>query len=192
MVVTIRDAAGTLPTSLRDYAQQAVMKLNAHFKGIDEATVVHESVRESHTIEITVEGHGLVLRAEESNPDARLAVDETVSHLETRLLRFKGKRFRAIAGRREANHHLDGELLLALEDIEPEVVSKNKADIPAKQFRIARKKHFELKPMSQEDAALNMEMLGHDFYLFRESETDQFQVIYQRKDGSYGIIIPRS
>ncbi len=192
MVVTIRDAAGTLPATLRDYAQQAVMKLTSHFKGIDEATVVHEAVRESHTIEITVEGHGLVLRAEESNPDPRIAIDETVSHLETRLLRFKGKRFRAIAGRREANHHLDGELLLALEDIEPKGSVKSDSNETNKQFRIARRKHFELKPMSQEDAALNMEMLGHDFYLFREAESDQFQVIYQRKDGSYGIIIPSS
>lgn len=191
MVVTIRDAAGTLPATLKDYAQQTVTKLSSHFKGIDEATIVHEAVRESHTIEITVYGHGVILRAEEVSPDLRTAIDEAICHLEKRLMRFKGKRFRAIAGRREANQYPD-EQLLALEQIEPNEAESVQAVEPTKQFRIARKKHFELKPMSQEDAALNMEMLGHDFYLFRDAETDQFQVIYQRKDGSYGIIIPQT
>lgn len=127
-------------------------------------------------LEITVHLVGQVVRVEAAAPDAEAALDQVVDRFEKRLRRLKG---RLIARSRRHDHkRLNQELVPTEEEREesgPEIV---------------RVKQFSMKPMSPEEAALQMEMLDHTFFFFLNSETDLPSVIYRRRNGTYGLIEP--
>lgn len=187
MQVQYRDMEGSLPSAVREYIEKKISKLERHFKSFRTATVVHGEVRGRHTIEITLNSDGVTLRAEESTNDLRATVDRVMDKLETQLGRFKGKRFRSLAKReREDMLHAE-EITLMLETVGEESASETGEEAPA--FRIARIKQFTLKPSTLEEAAMEMEMLQHDFHVFLDMETQNVQVLYRRRDGTYGLLI---
>lgn len=168
--------------ALRDYVSNKLSRLDRFNDNITEARVVM-SVREArdsdrrNRIEVQINIPGEIIRAEESNSDMYAAVDRVVDVLERRLRKFKTK----LLKRRHDHDNVITEIPTpedtAHEDqyVHPEIV---------------RSKRFEMRPMSPEDAAVNMEALGHDFYVFVNSQTSHTAVVYRRRDGHYGLIEP--
>jgi len=115
------------------------------------------------------------VRVEESDPDMYAAIDRTIDRLEYQLNRYKERHFRRERQAAPQPLPAGGSLAEAEEDAEP---------------RIVRTKRFNMKPMTPEDAAFEMEALGHDFFVFRNADTEQINVIYRRRDGNYGLIEP--
>ncbi len=187
MQVQYRDMEGSLPPAVREYIEKKISKLERHFKNFRNATVVHEEIRGRHTIEVTLSGDSITLRAEESNSDLRATVDRVVDKLETQLARFKGKRFRSLAKREREDMLQAEEITLMLEAVGEEPATEPGEELPP--FRVARIKRFTLKPSTLEEAAMEMEMLQHDFHVFLDMETQGVRVLYRRKDGTYGLLV---
>ncbi|WP_457636596.1 ribosome hibernation-promoting factor, HPF/YfiA family [Oceanithermus sp.] len=165
--------------SLRNYVERKTERLDRYFDQIVDAKVVlslagspHVERRAKAEIQLNVPG-GLI-RVEESDPDMYAAIDRAVEVLEKQLKRFKGR----LLGRRHSSLGAPPpmpEEEEEAEEVEPEIV---------------RVKRFEMKPMTPEDAALQMEALGHTFFVFRNADTEEINVIYRRHDGNYGLIEP--
>jgi len=165
--------------AIRAYLEKKLARLERYFDGIQDAKVVlsyagspHVERRAKAEIQLNVPG-GLV-RVEEEDPDLYAAIDRAVEVLETQLKRFKGR----LQGRRQAAPVPP-----------PEPLEEEEA--PPFVPEIVRVKRFEMKPMTPEDAAFQMEALGHTFFVFENADTGEINVIYRRKDGHYGLIEPR-
>lgn len=166
--------------ALRDYVSSKLDRLDRFNENITEARVVM-SVRDSkdshrrNRIEVQINIPGGIIRAEESNSDMYAAVDRVVDVLERQLRKFKTK---LLKRRYEA---------AAPAEVAPAApVEEDEFQNP----EIVRSKRFEMRPMSPEDAAVQMEALDHDFYVFLNSQTSHVAVVYRRKDGHYGLIEP--
>lgn len=159
--------------AMHNYAEDKLSKLDRFSDQIVDAFVVMSYNERASAgpakVEVQINvPHGIV-RAEERGADSYAAIDLVVDKLERQLKRFKG---RMLARRSEEKP--------AIEEVEPE------DEAPA----IVRTKRHVLRPMDPEDAAVQMDALGHTFYMFRNAETDSVNVIYLRTDGDYGLIEP--
>lgn len=158
--------------AMRTYAEDKLSRLTRFFDQVVDAKVTM-SYQQGHadpaTVEVQVNVPGGLVRAEESGADSYAAVDLVVDKLERQLKRFKG---RQLARRNDAPP-------APLPD-EEEVFE------PV----IARTKRHVLRPMTAEDAAVQMDALGHDFFMFRNADTEEINVIYLRNDGDYGLLEP--
>ncbi len=158
--------------SLKSRVEKKLGKLERYFREEPEATVrfkVQKGAR--NIVEITVNASGVILRAEESSNDMYLSIDRAVDKLESQIRRHRTK--------------LEKRIRTA--ELEPA------AETPAyeeQSYDIVRRKKFSVKPMSVEDAITQMELLGHDFFLFLNEEDDKMNVLYRRHDGSYGLLQP--
>ncbi len=130
--------------------------------------------------ELTVRTHGGVLRVRESAEDMYAAIDQAAHKLERQAARYRERR-----RRHRAPHERTPE---PMESIVAELQHEAEAEGP----RLVKTKTFSLKPMSAEEATLHMDMLHHDFYVFRSAETDQVHVVYRRDDGDVGLIVPEA
>ena len=144
-----------------------------------EAQVTMSVEKLRHIIEVTIPIKGSILRAEVEDIDMYAAIDSVVDVLERQLLKHKNK---LRAKYRHTDTFQDAFVsgtMFAEEDGEKE---------PA--IKIQRVKRFDMKPMHAEDACLEMDLLGHNFFVFRNAETDDINVVYKRKNGTYGLIEP--
>lgn len=165
----------SISENLQQYAEKKLSKLSRFFDHIENMEVVfsEEDWRDGskrHRVEVTLEANGKIIKASESNQDFRSSIDLVVDKLETQLKKFKEKMIDR-AQRTES-----------LRDLLVEKPEEEK-------IKIVKIKRFALKPMDIEEAILQMELLGHDFFIFRDAETDKIGVLYKRKDGNYGLII---
>lgn len=128
--------------------------------------------------EITVRTKGPVLRVREGAPDMYLAIDQAARKLERQAVRYRERRRR----HRGPHEHEPAPVEMLPADVEP-VVEENPP-------RVVKTKNFPLKPMSADEAALHMDMLHHDFYVFRSTDTGEVNVVYRRSDGDFGLIVP--
>lgn len=162
----------------------------AHFsEQLKEAKVIVERERGLYTVEITCDVNGLVLRAETKNHDQLAAFDEALDRVERQIVRWKQK---LVKRRRRAGQR--GAAVLA-ENAEQEAdiaqtASEEEAAEENEEFPIVRVKAHMLKPMSPQEAVLQMELLGHDFFVFYNDEEERVEVVYRRKQGGYGLIEP--
>lgn len=165
--------------ALKGYIDKKMPRLDRHFEGADTKVVLSMAqgprVAQRAKAEIQVSVPRGLVRVEESDPDMYAAIDRAVDRLEYQLKRYKERHF-------QKARQLAPEPVLAgaPAELEPEEDT----------LRIVRTKRFAVKPMSPEDAAFEMEALGHDFFVFRNSESDEMNVIYRRRDGNYGLIEP--
>lgn len=132
--------------------------------------------KDDHIMEVTIPVNKSVIRAEATDPDLYSAVDSVISKLSRQLRKYKTK----LNSRGNETIRFEN-----VEDIEESLI--NSTEEP----KITKKKKFEFHPMSQEEAALQLEMLDHDFYVFLNESTQAVNVIYKRKDGDYGVIEPK-
>jgi putative sigma-54 modulation protein len=167
----------TVTDALKDRTRQKIGKIEKLLPEEAEAIVKYSVIRQTNRIEVTIPLRKRILRAEVSAGDMLSALDTCVDVLEKQMVKYKNRlRDRS---RRDASYK---EELNAVE---------NGADTDeTHDIKILRTKHFPLKPMDSEEAVMEMEMLGHSFYVFRNGQTDVVNVVYKRADGTYGLIEP--
>lgn len=180
MRITIKGKNMDVSDPLQRYAEKKVEKLEKYFPTLREATVTQSVQKNSHIVEVTLEGEGILFRGEERTDSMYASIDLVVEKLETQLKRFKGK----LQERSHPNEPPKEHITSAPESETPET----EIETP----QIVRTKQISMKPMSPEEAAEQMEMLNHDFYLFLNSENNLISLIYKRHDGNYGLLEPGS
>ncbi|MBP1736628.1 MAG: ribosomal subunit interface protein [Oscillospiraceae bacterium] len=172
------DKKVTLPNSVHAYAEKKVGKLDRYFKSDAEASIVFSVEKDQNRAEVTVRSGGTIIRVSESTSDMFASIDAAVSSIERRIRKNKTrleKRLRQDAFERTVDE-------AELSNFAPESVSED-------HFDVIRTKRFPLKPMSVQEAILQMNLVGHTFFAFRNEEADGvFAVVYRRNGGGYGII----
>ena len=184
MLIHIKGKHVEVTDALKSYIEKKLQKLEKYFQDIREANVTLSVQRGMHIVEVQLEGDGILLRGEERRGnDMYASIDEVVEKLERRVEKFKGKRAgKSIdEGPKEKSAIKDQAMVAAFGPEETEL-----EDMPM----LVRTKRFALKPMTPEEAAQQMELLHHDFFVFRNSETEEVNVVYKREDGNYGLIEP--
>lgn len=142
------------------------------------ATVLIHNEKLDTIVEVTIPVNKRMIRAEVSDTELGAALDKAVDILENQMVRYK-KRLRTKMRQNAEVYKAEYESLPVVEMSEEE-----------QQYKIDKIKHFEIKPMDAEEAAMEMELIGHSFFVFRNGDTDDVNVVYKRKDGSYGLIEP--
>lgn len=165
--------------ALRDYTEKKISKIERHFDEFQEARVNLKVYNEQQRIEVTIPSPHLLLRAEEANIDLYAAIDLVVDKLERQIRKHKTKAQRKLREKGSIKEFL----VPALEPSSSVEVLDEEDEV-----QIVRTKSFNLKPMDVEEAILQMNMLGHNFFVFINAETSQTNVVYTRKDGKYGLI----
>jgi len=167
---------------IRSHVEKKITKLDRYLSNIDEARVdlsyskSTRSLSDRQVAEITVRGRGFVLRTEERSDDIFTAFDSALSKMERKIEKFKGKRWR---GRGDGRSAAEVTEIPAAEE-----VGEDKAVI-------VKRKKFEMAPMTEAEALDQMELLGHeDFFIFYNVDTGIINILYRRRDGSYGLIEP--
>ncbi len=156
--------------------EKKLAKFDKYFRGEPEAFVTLRKVRESDRMEVTISCNGMLFRAEKTSPTFRIALDECIDSIERQLRKNKTrlqKRLRekiAYPANEESSDEYFGE---------------------ENEFKI-RTKSFPLKPMTAEEAILQMNLLDHNFYVYKDEQTGETNVVYKREAGSYGLIVPES
>ena len=168
-----------LPQDIRDYIGKKVNRLDRFLNQIDETRIdlaFAKTAREPENrfvAQITLRGRGFILRAEERSLDIRSAIDRVLEKIERQIERYKGKKYKTRSGA-----ELDSEFL------QPE---KEEQETPP----IVRRKRFRLSPMDEFEAIEQMNLLGHeDFFIYFNADTNAVNVLYKRRDGTYGLIEP--
>jgi len=167
--------------SIRRYAEDKLGKLERQLADPTQVELelrveTNPSIADSHVAEATIWTKGPTLRARESSIAFEASIDKLVDKLERQVKRYREKRSRREAGRR-ANGNAPLEPQFSADQLERMVV---------------KSKHFELRPMSAEEAALQLELVGHDFFVFENEDTGATNVVYRRRDGGYGHIEPQA
>ncbi len=173
MKFTYTEKKVNLPKKLHDYAEKKVGKLDRYFKQDAEANLVFSVEKDRNKVELTIRSGSTVLRVAESTSDMFASVDAAVTSMERQLRKHKTrleKRLRTAA-------------------FEPaEEATSFVPEEEEEEFRIVRTKKFPIKPMTAEEAVLEMELVGHSFYAFKDEATGAFAVVYKRAAGGYGLI----
>ncbi|WP_324717266.1 ribosome-associated translation inhibitor RaiA [Carboxydochorda subterranea] len=182
MVVVVKGKNVDVVPALREQAIRKASKLGRYFNNhaAVRAEVALGFLRGQYTAEVTLQFGGVFLRGVGRSGEALGAVDEAVERAERQFLRFKS-RFEP-----KSQPARQGEEAEAPEVAAQEPAEASEAGAP----RVVRVKRFVMKPMAVDEAILQMEMLGHDFYVFRNAATDEMNVLYRRRDGNYGLIEP--
>jgi putative sigma-54 modulation protein len=166
--------------SLKTYAQEKLGKLEKHLNDaarleLELAVEKNPSIAENQIAEGTIWTKGPVLRARESSPDMRASIDLLVEKLERQARRYRDKRRRSSA--RGSSAAVEAETIPVVAEEESPVIVKTK--------------QFAVKPMTPEEAVLQLELIGHDFFVFQNADTTDLNVVYRRRDGDYGLIEPQ-
>ena len=160
--------------AIRSYAEKRLRKLERQLPDprieLELSAETNPSIKANHVAEATVWTKGPVLRARESSQDMRASIDQLVDKLERQVTRYREKRGR----RRRASRQASDEGVPMNE--EPQIV---------------RTKQFAVKPMSAEEAVLQLELVGHDFFVFRDADSEEVNIVYRRRQGGYGLIEPQ-
>ena len=166
-----------LNDSIKEYAEKRIAKLERYFRGEGSSAFVTFSVEKDHlcTVEITIRDGATLLRAQTEAPDGdmRGAIDAAVSYIERQILKNKTRLAKRLRTEGFPTSASEDEFSVAEE----------------KEFNVVRTKHFSVKPMSVEEAILQMNLLGHSFFVFHDAEDDKTAIVYHRKAGGYGLIV---
>ena len=174
MKFIIRGQKVEITDAIRSYIEEKIGRLEKYFNAPDSltATVVARIRGNSQIVEVTIPTHNAILRCEVESDDLYASIDLVSDKLERQIR--KNKTRIASNKKKEIRDFAYG----YIEEIEDEETEE----------KVVKRKKIDLKPMSEEEAILQMELLGHAFYLYKDAETNNPTVVYKRKDGGYGII----
>ena len=174
MKYVVRGKKVKVTDDLKNYAEEKLSKLDKYFVNADEftATVVFKNHEPVQKVEVTIPVKRIILRAEESHKDPFAAIDLIIDKLERQIRKNKTRMSKKSARDKMAGFVTDF-------DVEKEDKDKSK---------IVKKKSVELKTMSEDEAILQMNLIDHSFFIFRDSKTGEIEVVYKREDGNYGLI----
>ena len=184
MNLVIRGNNLVVTDALRSFIKKKVGRLAKYFvdEPPSEGHVTLSVEKDEHKVEVTIPFPGVFVRAEESSNDMYASVDLVMEKLERQIRKYKTKVNRKF--------RYDGSLRTRLKQEAPQLQEKSETLEQEETSKIVRYKRFSLKPMDTEEAILQMELLGHSFFVFTNATTNQVNVIYKRKDGKYGLIEP--
>jgi putative sigma-54 modulation protein len=176
---------------MRVTVEEKVNRLTRYLDGMERAEVwfaeeQNPRIAEKEICEVTMHGHGHIVRAKAAAADPLAAVDRVVDKLEHRMEKLKGKLVGRSHPRRHGHNGSNGARPAAGDELDDAEAADGA--LAAAGARIVKTKQFEIKPMTPEEAALQMELLGHDFFFFTNAETERAAVVYRRADGNIGLI----
>ena len=174
MNITIVGKNVDVTGGLRSAVEEKLGKLERYFAPDTKVNVVLSVDKERHKIEVTIPVKGKIIRSEQVSNDMYVSIDLVEEVIERQLKKYKNKLI---------DKHQDASVNFKREFIEKEFTDED-------EIKIERVKRFDIKPMYPEDACIQMELLGHGFYVFVNAETDETNVVYKRKGGTYGILEP--
>lgn len=159
--------------AMKEYIEEKLEKLNKYLENSENvrASVIVKVKNHEQRVEITIPLKAFILRSEESKDDFYAAVDKTIDKLERQIRKNKT---RIMSKQVKTNKDFSMSAFADEEDLDDK--------------KILKRKKVEVKPMNEEEAILQMELLGHQFYIYKDSETNQVAVVYKRTDGNYGVI----
>jgi putative sigma-54 modulation protein len=174
--IALKGKHGGVPDTVTEYAERKLSKLERLFHRPPTVELLGTYERGQYVVELNVDGDGVFLRSEERCPELHAAIDNVTAKLDRQVKRFKD---------RVRHDHRK-----PIRDVTEPATAPAPGDEEPFQPKIARRKHYVMKPMLPEEAALQLEMIDHPFFVFRNLETGDVSVIYRRRDGSYGLIEP--
>lgn len=174
MKITVTGKNIEITDALKDTVNRKISKLEKYFNPDVEAQATLSVQKSRHIIEVTIPFDGVILRGEESTDDMYASIDKVLDKLEKQILKHKtrlGRRLRVNS--------------LKTLDVKP-------GDMDEEEYNpmVVKTKKFAIKPMPVEEAILQMDLLGHSFFVFLNADTEEVNVLYKRKDGKYGLIEP--
>ena len=172
MKVTCTGRKVSLKPSFIEKAEAKLAKLDKFFEVEAQAQVTVTVEKSGHTVEVTVRGEGVTVRAEKAADRMEDALDEAMDLLTRRLVKNRKR--------------LGDKLTRAA------VAEVPAAEEPEEDYDVIREKRFAVKPCTTEEAILQMNLLGHSFYLYRSMDSGEIQAVYRRADGKYGVLIPEA
>ena len=178
MKFVFTDKKINLPNKVHAYAEKKVGKLDRYFKADAEAAIVFSVEKGRNNVELTIRSGGTIIRVAESTSDMFATIDAAVSSVERQLRKNKSrleKRLRQDAFSRS---------------VDVEEISSFVPESDEEEFKIVRTKRFPIKPMTVDEAVLQMNLVDHTFFAFKDIDQDgRFAVVYKRNDGGYGLIV---
>ncbi|MFZ3172102.1 MAG: ribosome-associated translation inhibitor RaiA [Carboxydocellales bacterium] len=171
MNINLRGKNVEVTDALKEYVQKRIGKLEKYLGILQEAQVTLVVERNKHRVEVTIPVNGMIIRGEESSGDMYASIDLVFEKLEKQINKYRGK----------INKKLREPIAFEAGSPAPETIEEDE---------VVKTKRFAVKPMPLEEAIMQMNMLGHSFYVFSNAETEDVNVIYRRKDGKYGLIEP--
>ena len=177
--------------ALKNYVEEKVRKLGKYFHeavidDAQEAYVTMEVERDRHIVEVTVYINGLILRGEEDSNDMYASIDGVIEKLERQVRKYKTRIKRRMKEKKQ--EYKEGYKEERTEEVFKDL-EKEEYDEEFKP-KVVRTKRFAIKPMDVEEAIMQMDLLGHDFFVFINAATNKVNVVYKRKRGDYGLIEP--
>ena len=175
MELNIRGDKIKITKAMKGYIEEKISKLDKYLeKGKDvKASVIVKVKGHEQTIEITIPLKSFILRSEETQEDFYAAVDKTIDKLERQVRKNKT---RLMTKHEKASYDFNFDSIVVDKKEEKE------------DHKVVKRKTIEVKPMSEEEAILQMDLLGHQFFMYKDSETMDIAVVYKRKDGNYGVL----
>ncbi|KPK47925.1 MAG: hypothetical protein AMJ77_01645 [Dehalococcoidia bacterium SM23_28_2] len=193
MELTFRSRHVAITDSLREYAASKLSRLGRYLPMVDEAIIdlEQEGGENAHryVVQLTVNCNGTYLRAEERGTRLLPVLDAAADVLTRQVRRYKEKAYRSDRHLKAREAAMVGKVA-APEEVEEEEEQEVEEEIVL--GRVVRIKRFQVKPMTEEEAIEQMELLGHDFFLFFDADADTHALLYRRRDGTYGMIIPEA
>ena len=163
-----------LTDGLKSAVEDKLSKLDKYFAEDTQANVTLSVEKERQKIEVTIPVKGHIIRSEQVSNDMYVSIDLVEEVIERQMKKYRNK---IVSRQQEPGEFFNADFI-------------NKADDDDEEIRIIRTKRFGMKPMYPEDACVQMELLGHNFFVFRNAETDEVNVVYKRRGNTYGLIEP--
>jgi putative sigma-54 modulation protein len=157
--------------ALKDYSERKISRFDRYLSNISEAVVTLSVEKYRHKVEVLLKVNGVLIQAEGITGDVYSSIDEVAEKLERQIKRYKEK-------------------LVSHRKSEGKTGVAEAEEAPVEVGRIIKNKRFELKPMSPDEAAMQMELLDKDFFVFTNDNSGDINVIYRRRDGNFGLIEP--
>ena len=177
MKITFKGKHIEVTDAMRNYIEKRLNKIDRHFDHILEVIVTLSVEKNRQIVEATLQASRALIRAEEETDDMYTSIDKVADKLERQIKKYKEKYFQKPYPGTEKEGLADKEI--DSEDSEPDKIAK-----------IVKTKRFAIKPMSVEEAAMQMDLLGHNFFVFANDNTNKVNVLYKRRDGNFGLIEP--
>lgn len=178
----------TVTDAIHDYVEEKLEKAVKHFQGITTKVDVHLSVArnaritDKHKAEVTVYANGAVIRAQEGSENLYASIDLVSDKISRQLRKYK-ERFVD-----KSQSHIKTSEIVEDKPVSPDLIGDRTPELPSE---VVRMKYFSMPPMTIDEALNQLQLVDHDFYMFRNQETDEINVIYMRNHGGYGVIQPR-
>ena len=175
MKFTIRGKKLKVTDAIKSYVEEKIGRLDKYFENPNNisANVLMRLSGKNQVVEVTINTHGLILRGEEANKDLYASIDLVTDKIERQIRKNKTK------------IHKKSSKETIRDFKEFDVAEKEEVN------DIVKRKKIEMKPMSEEEAILQMELIDHDFFVYKDANTNDVAVVYKRKDGNYGLIVTK-